>query len=71
MLVCALITVNSFSNTDPYESLVLLILGQLLVDGPSSPFYHALLDAHIGCDYAPNTGYVSVETLESFRRNEL
>ncbi len=44
--------------TDPYESLVVSFLSHLLVDGPASPFYQALLDANIGADYAPMTGYV-------------
>ena len=46
--------------TDPYESLVLSVLGQLLVDGPASPFYQALLDSKIGSDYSPMTGLVMV-----------
>ena len=46
--------------TDPYESLVLSVLSQLLVDGPASPFYQALLDSKIGSDYSPMTGLVMV-----------
>jgi len=44
--------------TDPYESLVVSILSNLLVDGPASPFYQALLDANIGSDFSPMTGFV-------------
>ena len=40
--------IPSLSITDPYESLVVSILSNLLVDGPASPFYQALLDANIG-----------------------
>ena len=42
--------------TDPYDSLVCSMLGQLLVDGPASPFYQSLIDSNIGTEYTPNTG---------------
>ena len=44
------------STTNPYESLVLSVLGNLLVEGPASPLYQALLDADIGADFSPVTG---------------
>lgn len=47
-----------YSITDPYESLVLSVISRLLIDGPVSPFYQALLDSNIGSDYSPTTGYV-------------
>ena len=50
--------IPSLSITDPYESLVVSILSNLLVDGPASPFYQALLDANIGSDFSPMTGFV-------------
>lgn len=52
--------------TDPYESLVIGILGQLLVGGPASPFYEALIDADIGSDFAPSTGVDSTTKEASF-----
>ena len=52
--VCTLL--SPLSITDPYESLVVSILSNLLVDGPASPFYQALLDANIGSDFSPMTG---------------
>ncbi|XP_077997205.1 presequence protease, mitochondrial-like [Glandiceps talaboti] len=45
--------------TDTFESLAVGILSSLLVSGPTSPFYQSLLDANIGSDYAPITGYSS------------
>lgn len=39
------------------ESFALKILCTLLFDGPASPFYHALIDSGLGCEYAPGTGY--------------
>ncbi|XP_071943029.1 presequence protease, mitochondrial-like isoform X2 [Antedon mediterranea] len=45
------------SITDPFESFTASVLGSLLVSGPTSPFYKALIEANIGSDYAPNVGY--------------
>ena len=44
--------------TDSYQTLVQNIICKLLTDGPASPFYQALLDANIGADYSPGTGWV-------------
>ncbi|XP_033114780.1 presequence protease, mitochondrial-like [Anneissia japonica] len=43
--------------TDPFESFTASVLGTLLVSGPTSPFYKALLEANIGSDYSPVVGY--------------
>lgn len=43
--------------TDPMEAFTLGIIGSLLTDGETSPFYQSLLEANIGSDYAPATGY--------------
>ncbi|CAL1264212.1 unnamed protein product [Larinioides sclopetarius] len=45
--------------TDTYENFALSILGTLLIDGPNSPFYQKLLQAGIGPDYSPCTGFDS------------
>ncbi|XP_060681082.1 presequence protease, mitochondrial isoform X2 [Hemiscyllium ocellatum] len=43
--------------TDSFEAFTLNLLSSLLVSGPNSPFYKALIDAHIGTDFAPVVGY--------------
>ncbi|XP_055521306.1 presequence protease, mitochondrial [Leucoraja erinacea] len=43
--------------TDTYETFILSLLSSLLVSGPNSPFYKALIDARIGTDFAPVVGY--------------
>ncbi|XP_792865.3 presequence protease, mitochondrial [Strongylocentrotus purpuratus] len=45
--------------TDAEELVFGQILGSLLVDGPTAPFYHSLIGAGIGSDYAPCIGYSS------------
>ncbi|XP_054717808.1 presequence protease, mitochondrial-like [Uloborus diversus] len=45
------------SITDTYENFTLSILGNLLTDGPNSPFYQQLLESGIGPDYSPCTGF--------------
>lgn len=44
---------------DLYETFVLQILGELLTDGPNSPFYRRLLEPNIGTGYSPVTGFDS------------
>ena len=41
----------------PLVSFALSILSSLLLDGPMSPLYQALIESHIGNGYAPGTGY--------------
>ncbi|XP_038074672.1 presequence protease, mitochondrial-like isoform X2 [Patiria miniata] len=43
--------------TDSFEGFTMSILSHLLVSGPTSPFYQALLQANIGSDYSPVLGY--------------
>ncbi|XP_033731293.1 presequence protease, mitochondrial-like, partial [Pecten maximus] len=43
--------------SDIFESFTMNIICTLLTDGETSPFYQALLEANIGSDYAPLTGY--------------
>lgn len=45
------------SIVDTEENFNLAILCSLLVDGPSSPLYQALIDSGLGSDYSPFTGY--------------
>ncbi|XP_065908941.1 presequence protease, mitochondrial-like [Dysidea avara] len=42
---------------DPLESLTLSVLCTLLSTGPASLLYQALIDANIGSDFSPATGY--------------
>lgn len=39
------------------ENFTLSILCTLLIDGPNSPFYQALIDSGLGSDYSPCSGY--------------
>jgi Zn-dependent M16 (insulinase) family peptidase len=50
---CAL---KYFRNVDAFEGLTNSIISSLLVDGPTSPFYQALIEPNIGSDYSPATG---------------
>ncbi|XP_072181122.1 presequence protease, mitochondrial-like [Diadema setosum] len=45
------------SITDAEEVFTCQLLGSLLVDGPTSPFYRSLVEANIGSDYAPVVGF--------------
>ncbi|XP_048577548.1 presequence protease, mitochondrial isoform X1 [Nematostella vectensis] len=45
------------STTDPFESFILGILSSLLIGGPTSPFYQALIEPNIGSDFSPGVGY--------------
>jgi Zn-dependent M16 (insulinase) family peptidase len=54
---------NSTKNVQ--ETFNLEIICHLLFDGPSSPFHKALIDANIGTDYSPGTGYDSSTAIAS------
>ena len=43
-------------DVDAFEGLTNSIIASLLVDGPTSPFYQALIEPNIGSDYSPATG---------------
>ncbi|KAM4687608.1 presequence protease, mitochondrial [Discoglossus pictus] len=43
--------------TDDFEAFTLSLLSSLLVSGPNSPFYKALIEANIGTDFSPDTGF--------------
>ena len=45
-----------FSDVDAFEGFTNSILSSLLVDGPTSPLYQALIEPNIGSDYSPATG---------------
>ena len=42
---------------DSYENFVLSIIGELLIDGPSAPFYKSLLEPGLGATFSPVTGF--------------
>lgn len=44
-----------FRDVDAFEGLTNSIISSLLVDGPTSPFYQALIEPNIGSDYSPAT----------------
>lgn len=58
--VCRLIFKNYsfffFSITDTFETFTLSLLSSLLVDGPNSPFYKALIESGVGTDFSPAAG---------------
>jgi len=43
-------------SEDPFESFTLGLISALLVSGPNSPFYQALIESNIGSDYSPVLG---------------
>ncbi|XP_075068173.1 presequence protease, mitochondrial [Mixophyes fleayi] len=43
--------------TDSFESFTLSLLSSLLVDGPNSPFYKALIESKLGTDFSPDVGF--------------
>ena len=43
--------------TDTYENICMQFLSALLISGPTSPFYKALIASNIGLTYAPGTGF--------------
>lgn len=44
------------SITDTFETFTLSLLSSLLVDGPNSPFYKALIESGVGTDFSPDVG---------------
>ena len=44
---------------DSYEKFVLRVIGELLTEGPSAPFYKNLIESGLGSAFSPNTGYDS------------
>ena len=51
-------TWKHFRDVDAFQDLTNSIISSLLVDGPTSPFYQALIETNIGSDYSPATGWV-------------
>uniref|UniRef100_A0A8C4P4Q2 Presequence protease, mitochondrial n=1 Tax=Dromaius novaehollandiae TaxID=8790 RepID=A0A8C4P4Q2_DRONO len=43
--------------TDTFETFTLSLLSSLLVDGPNSPFYKALIESGVGTDFSPDVGF--------------
>lgn len=52
--------------TDIEESTTVSIMSSLLMNGETSPFYQALLEANIGSDYSPVVGYNGYTRESSF-----
>ncbi len=48
------------------ESMLMTIISDLLLDGASSPMHQALIQAKLGTDFAPTTGYSSYTKPTSF-----
>ena len=42
-----------------YETFVLRVIGDLLIDGPSAPFYKNLIESGLGSAFSPVSGYDS------------
>ena len=42
-----------------YETFVLRAIGDLLIDGPSAPFYKNLIESGLGSAFSPVSGYDS------------
>ncbi|XP_063308713.1 presequence protease, mitochondrial [Pelobates fuscus] len=51
--------------TDSFETFTLSLLSSLLVNGPNSPFYKALIESNLGADFSPDTGFNS-HTLDTY-----
>lgn len=47
------------SNANVEETMAMKIMSMLLIDGPNSPMFKALLKPNYGSEYAPGTGYYS------------
>lgn len=55
--MCLQRLVFSYNSTmNAFENLTNGIISSLLIDGPTSPFYQALIEPNIGSDYSPATG---------------
>jgi Zn-dependent M16 (insulinase) family peptidase len=56
----------NFKSTQAYESLVMRILSYLLTNGPSSPFYKALIESNLATDFSIGTGFDTSTLYPSF-----
>uniref|UniRef100_A0A2K5QPV1 Presequence protease, mitochondrial n=1 Tax=Cebus imitator TaxID=2715852 RepID=A0A2K5QPV1_CEBIM len=43
--------------TNTFEAFTLSLLSSLLISGPNSPFYKALIESGLGTDFSPDVGY--------------
>lgn len=53
--MCVAVLTNKIN--DSFETFCMSLLSSLLLEGPTSPMYAALIESNIGSDYAPATGY--------------
>lgn len=44
------------SITNTFEAFTLNLLSSLLISGPNSPFYKALIESGLGTDFSPDVG---------------
>ncbi|XP_060638521.2 presequence protease, mitochondrial [Anolis sagrei] len=51
--------------TNSFETFTLNLLSSLLVGGPNSPFYKALIEAGLGTDFSPDVGF-NASTREAY-----
>lgn len=49
---------SAFSITDTFEGFTLNLLSSLMISGPNSPFYKALIEPKIGTDFSSVVGCV-------------
>jgi Zn-dependent M16 (insulinase) family peptidase len=63
--------------SDVYESFVMKIVSELLVEGPNAPFYRTLIEADLGTGFSPSTGkalnisYINVQKSTDFKPQEM
>lgn len=54
-IVCVCLCVYSITNT--FEMFTLNLLSSLMISGPNTPFYKALIEPKIGSDFSSSVGY--------------
>uniref|UniRef100_A0A673HNM7 Presequence protease, mitochondrial n=1 Tax=Sinocyclocheilus rhinocerous TaxID=307959 RepID=A0A673HNM7_9TELE len=52
--------------TDTFEAFTLSLLSSLMISGPNSPFYKALIEPEIGSDFSSSVGFDGSARLASF-----
>lgn len=62
----SLVTFFAGTPEDPYRLLCLQLLGSVLVDGHSLPFYQQLVESGMGSEFSVNTGLDTTTNLVSF-----
>ncbi|XP_071541683.1 presequence protease, mitochondrial-like [Panulirus ornatus] len=52
--------------TDTFETFILQVLGELMMNGPNAPFYKSLLEPKLGSSFSPSSGFDSHTRNTSF-----